>query len=65
MKLSKVGGRDEIYAPLESLIVLHKKKGVSREIIKQDYGQTGADIFDGKKIFVLLTIKIISKMTNS
>ena len=58
MKLSKVGGRDEIYAPLESLIVLHKKKGVSREIIKQDYGQTGADIFDGKKN-ICLVIKVI------
>ena len=48
MKLSKVGIRDGIYAPLESLIELNKKKGVSREIIKRDYGQTGADIFDGK-----------------
>ena len=57
MKLSKVGGRDEIYAPLESLIVLHKKKGVSREIIKQDYGQTGADIFDGKKNICLVNDK--------
>ena len=35
MKLSKVGGNGEIYASLESLIELHKKKGVSREIIKQ------------------------------
>ena len=54
MKLSKVGGNGEIYASLESLIELHKKKGVSREIIKQDYGQTGADIFDGKKNICLV-----------
>ena len=60
MKLSKVGGNGEIYASLESLIELHKKKGVSREIIKQVL------IFlTAKKIFVLLMIKIISKTTNS
>ena len=42
MKLSKVGGRDEIYASLESLIELHKK---------------GADIFDGKKNICLVNDK--------
>ena len=57
MKLSKVGGNGEIYASLESLIELHKKKGVSREIIKQDYGQIGADIFDGKKNICLVNDK--------
>ena len=49
MKISKVGIRDSIYDSLESIIELNKKNGVSREIIKQDFGQTGADIFDGKK----------------
>ena len=57
MKLSKVGGRDEIYAPLESIIELYKGKGVSREIIKRDYGQTGADIFDGKTDICLVNDK--------
>ena len=57
MKLSKVGGRDEIYVPLEKLIELHQKKGTSREIIKRDYGQTGIDIFNGKKSVCLVNDK--------
>ena len=57
MKLSKVGGRDEIYVPLEKLIELHQKKGTSREIIKRDYGQTGIDIFNGKKSGCLVNDK--------
>ena len=57
MNLSKVGVRDEIYAPLESLIEAQQKKGVSREIIKLDYGQTGVDIFDGKKNICLVNDK--------
>lgn len=57
MKLSKVGGRDEIYVPLENLIELHQKKGTSREIIKRDYGQTGIDIFNGKKSVCLVNDK--------
>ncbi len=57
MNLSKIGVRDEIYEPFESLIKLHQKKGISREIIKRDYGQTGVDIFDGKKNICLVNDK--------
>ncbi len=57
MKISKVGIRDSIYDSLESIIELNKQKGVSREIIKQDFGQTGADIFDGKKNICLVNDK--------
>ena len=57
MKLSKVAIKEGIYAPLESIIELHREKGISREIIKRDYGQTGADIFDGKKNICLVNDK--------
>ena len=57
MNLSKIGIKDEIYTPLESLIKSHQKKGIPREIIKRDYGQTGIDIFDGKKNIYLVNDK--------
>ena len=57
MKLSKVGIRDEIYEPLMNIIDLHKNRGVSREIIKLNYGQIGADIFDGKSNICLVNDK--------
>lgn len=57
MKLSNAGIKSGIYEPLESIIELHKKKGVSREVIKCEYGQTGADIFDGKKNVCLVNDK--------